>query len=188
MYCIFIIIYLCIINPGSWPRFRGGVMHIEASTPYSYTRKCFYSEKRVPPCFNHPVLLIFSLWTAELKAEFELLFQGLQVYISNVFVDQLNINCEPNCKDSEINLFLVSTSTSSGNNSFLVQSRVTRWWPSSKGQKNLQLTIKWSQIKPEDGYFRESYHLLVLESHHQIQGLQRLVHTRSFWAIKLALR
>ena len=42
-------------------------MHIEASTPYSYTRKCFYSEKRVPPCLNHPVLLIFSLWTAMLK-------------------------------------------------------------------------------------------------------------------------
>ena len=49
-----------LLNPGSLPRFRGGVMHIEATSPYSYTRKCSHSEKSVSPCFNHPVLFIFS--------------------------------------------------------------------------------------------------------------------------------
>ena len=136
----------------------------------------------------HPVLTtlfssFFPVNSQTQRSLFELLFQELQVYISlHVFVDQLNINCEPNCKDSEINLFLVSTSTSSGNNSSLVQSRVTRWWPSSKGQKNLLIN---KQMESDQAWRRILQRVLSslgpgIASPATRVIAKRLVHTRSF--------
>ena len=115
--------------------------------PILYPRTCksYDSEKIVSPewrgCYSQLRGCNFLLLCnrASERDFLFLLFWSPQFYISHVLGIQLNINCEPGCKDIRNTIISWSQHEPSTRSSyFFLQTRVTRWWRLRKNRSNLQ--------------------------------------------------